>query len=54
VNSAPSVGLVNWNPRAVPGKAHIGGKIRKNKKKAALNVDAELVRVGSLGYLRRK
>lgn len=32
VYSAPSVGLVNWNPRAVPGKAHIGGKKRKNKK----------------------
>ena len=33
VYSAPSVGLVNWNPRAVPGKTHIGGKRRKSRKR---------------------
>ena len=33
VYSAPSVGLVNWNPRAVPGKTHKGGKRRKSRKR---------------------
>ena len=54
VNSAPSVGLVNWNPRAVPGKAHIGGKIRKNKKKGGSKCGCRTRKGGFLGIVKKK
>jgi len=54
VNSAPSVGLVNWNPRAVPGKAHIGGKIRKNKKKGGSKCGCRTRKGGFFGRFKKK
>ena len=54
VNSAPSVGLVNWNPRAVSGKAHSGGKIRKNKKKGGSKCGCRTRKGGFFGRFKKK
>ena len=37
VYSAPSIGLVNWNPRAVPTKTHFGGKKRSSRRSRKSN-----------------